>query len=305
MGPAERQGRHDRSSPVGPWPPSPRRRWNCTKPPTGWPETGDRRDLCGKAGELAPPTAKPISDMRGHVEYRKHLRAGVLGSSGTSTADCASRRAARELRDVRDVDLIQIVLGGQGRTINGETPCRKIFSNVSKKSHVSTTINGEPVEFLCENRQSLLEVLRDVLRLTGSKEGCNNGNCGACTVLLDGCRSIAAWCSASRPKAPRSRRSKALPTRAACTRFNSVFGKRRAAVRHLHARLYRGGQGAAGPQPQSDEHDIRFELAGNLCRCTGYDKIVRAVQAAAKVLQEGRPDKLWLRERNRSETNSN
>jgi carbon-monoxide dehydrogenase small subunit len=57
---------------------------------------------------------------------------------------------------------------------------------VSKKTHVTTTINGESAEFLCEPRQSLLEVLRDVLKLTGAKEGCNNGNCGACTVLMDG-----------------------------------------------------------------------------------------------------------------------
>ncbi|MBC7856356.1 MAG: 2Fe-2S iron-sulfur cluster binding domain-containing protein, partial [Pirellulaceae bacterium] len=57
---------------------------------------------------------------------------------------------------------------------------------MAKKTHVSTTVNGEPAEFLCEPRESLLEVLRDTLKLTGSKEGCNNGNCGACTVLLDG-----------------------------------------------------------------------------------------------------------------------
>ena len=57
---------------------------------------------------------------------------------------------------------------------------------MAKKIHITTTINGEPVEFLCEARQSLLEVLRDTLHLTGAKEGCNNGNCGACTVLLGG-----------------------------------------------------------------------------------------------------------------------
>src|SRR5688500_20045189 len=57
---------------------------------------------------------------------------------------------------------------------------------VSKKIHVTTTVNGESAEFLCEPRQSLLEILRDTLRLTGAKEGCNNGNCGACTVLMNG-----------------------------------------------------------------------------------------------------------------------
>src|SRR5437762_5954446 len=66
------------------------------------------------------------------------------------------------------------------------TNTEKRTNHVSKKHHVTTTINGEQVEFLCEARQSLLEVLRDVVRLTGAKEGCNNGNCGACTVLVDG-----------------------------------------------------------------------------------------------------------------------
>src|SRR5262245_27804368 len=63
---------------------------------------------------------------------------------------------------------------------------RRGTTSVSKKIHVTTTVNGEEVEFLCEARQSLLEVLRDTLHLTGAKEGCNNGNCGACTVMLNG-----------------------------------------------------------------------------------------------------------------------
>ena len=157
---------------------------------------------------------------------------------------------------------------------------------MSRKTHVSTTINGEAVEFLCEPRQSLLEVLRDVLHLTGSKEGCNNGNCGACTVLLDG-----------------------QPVDSCLVLGVEVDGASIVTIEglakdsHLHPVQQCFLEGAAlqcgictpgfivaakallDKNPQPSEHDIRFELAGNLCRCTGYDKIVRAVQAAA-ALQE-------------------
>jgi len=159
---------------------------------------------------------------------------------------------------------------------------------VAKKTHISTTINGEPVEFLCEPRHSLLEVLRDNLKLTGAKEGCNNGNCGACTVLIDGnpvdsCLVLA------------------VETEGA--EITTVEGLA-AADGHLHPVQECFLEGAAlqcgvctpgflmtakallERNPNPTEHDIRFEMAGNLCRCTGYDKIVRSVQAAAKQLAE-------------------
>lgn len=158
-----------------------------------------------------------------------------------------------------------------------------------KKSHVATTINGEAVEFLCEPRQSLLEVLRDTLHLTGAKEGCNNGNCGACTVILDGvpvnsCLVLGVEVEGSQ-----------------VTTIEGIAGDER-----LHplqqcfledAALQCGictpgfivaAKALLDRNPKPTEHDIRFELAGNLCRCTGYDKIIRAVQDAAAVLQENR-----------------
>jgi aerobic carbon-monoxide dehydrogenase small subunit len=157
---------------------------------------------------------------------------------------------------------------------------------VSKKHHVTTTINGESVEFLCEARQSLLEVLRDTLRLTGAKEGCNNGNCGACTVLVDG-----------------------QPVDSCLVLAVEVDGVEITTVEgiadsgHLHPIQQCFLEGAAlqcgvctpgfivaakallDRDPRPTEHQIRFELSGNLCRCTGYDKIVRAVQDAAARLQ--------------------
>lgn len=155
------------------------------------------------------------------------------------------------------------------------------------KTHVTTTINGEAVEFLCRPRQSLLEVLRDELSLTGCKEGCDNGNCGACTVLLNG--SPVDSCLV-------------LGVEAEGASIETIEGI--AHDGHLHPLQQCFLEGAAlqcgictpgfimtarallDKNPQPTEQEIRFGLAGNLCRCTGYDKIVRAVQAAAELKQE-------------------
>jgi len=150
------------------------------------------------------------------------------------------------------------------------------------KTHVQTTINGENVEFLCEPRQSLLECLRDILQLTGSKEGCNDGNCGACTVSMDG--RIVDSCLV-------------LGVEANGAVINTVEGI--ATPDGLHplqvsflenAALQCGictpgflvaSKALLEAEPNPSEHRIREWLAGNLCRCTGYDKIVRAVSAVA------------------------
>jgi carbon-monoxide dehydrogenase small subunit len=160
---------------------------------------------------------------------------------------------------------------------------------VSKKLHVTTTINGETVEFLCQPRQSLLEVLRETLGLTGAKEGCNNGNCGACTVLLNG-RPVDSCL--------------VLAVEVEGAKLETVEGIAKAG--HLHPVQQCFLEGAAlqcgictpgflvaakallERNPRPSEEDIRFQLAGNLCRCTGYDKIVRAVQAAAEQLAASR-----------------
>ena len=154
-----------------------------------------------------------------------------------------------------------------------------------KKAHIQTTVNAEPTEFLCENRQSLLEVLRDVLHLTGSKEGCNNGNCGACTVIMDGVPVNSCL---------------VLGVQAEGANITTIEGI--AEESHLHpiqqcfledAALQCGictpgfivtAKALLDKNPNPSEHEIRFELANNLCRCTGYDKIVRAVQHAAERL---------------------
>ena len=156
-----------------------------------------------------------------------------------------------------------------------------------KKTQVQTTVNGQPVEFLCEPRQSLLEVLRDNLGLTGTKEGCNDGNCGACTVEMDG--RIVPSCLV-------------LGVEAEGEQIVTIEGIALGSGLHEVQQAFLEGAalqcGVCTPgfimaakalleqNPNPTEHEIRFWLANNLCRCTGYDKIVRSVQAAACRLQQ-------------------
>jgi carbon-monoxide dehydrogenase small subunit len=151
------------------------------------------------------------------------------------------------------------------------------------KTHVQTRINGEDVEFLCEPRQSLLECLRDILGLTGTKEGCNDGNCGACTVNMDG--RIVDSCLV-------------LGVEAEGAEITTIEGI--ASPEGLHpiqqaflenAALQCGictpgfiisSKALLEAEPEPSEGRIRLWLAGNLCRCTGYDKIVRAVTDASE-----------------------
>ena len=150
------------------------------------------------------------------------------------------------------------------------------------KTHVQTRINGEDVDFLCEPRESLLECLRDVLRLTGTKEGCNDGNCGACTVNLDG--RIVDSCLVLGVEAGGKdiRTIEGVATPEGLHPIQQAFLENAA----LQCGICTPGfivatKALLDAEPNPSEHRIRLWLAGNLCRCTGYDKIVRAVQDAA------------------------
>ncbi len=150
------------------------------------------------------------------------------------------------------------------------------------KTHIQTRINGEEVDFLCEPRQSLLECLRDVIGLTGSKEGCNDGNCGACTVNLDG--RIVDSCLVLGVEAHGSEimTIEGVATPAGLHPIQQAFLENAA----LQCGICTPGFIVASKalleaEPNPSEQRIRLWLAGNLCRCTGYDKIVRAVMDAA------------------------
>ncbi len=146
------------------------------------------------------------------------------------------------------------------------------------KVHVQTRINGEDTEFLCEARQSLLEVLRDVLSLTGTKEGCNDGNCGACTVMFDG--RIVDSCCVLGVEA----QGKGMTTIEGVADASGLHPIQQAFLENaaLQCGICTPGFIVASKallekEPNPTEQRVREWLAGNLCRCTGYDKIVRAV----------------------------
>ena len=157
---------------------------------------------------------------------------------------------------------------------------------MADKIHVQTKINGYDVDFLCESRQSLLEVLRDVLNLTGSKEGCNDGNCGACTVTMDG-RIVETCCILGVEAA-----GKDIVTIEGVASPDGLHPVQQAFLEEaaLQCGICTPGfivsaKNLLEREPDADEARIRFWLAGNLCRCTGYDKIIRAVLKAGKVMR--------------------
>jgi carbon-monoxide dehydrogenase small subunit len=153
------------------------------------------------------------------------------------------------------------------------------------KVYVKTTINGEPKEFLVEPYQSLLETLRDIAELTGTKEGCNDGNCGACTVNFDG--RIVDSCLVLGVEA----HGKQIETVEGIAKPEGLHPLQQAFLEEaaLQCGICTPGFLVAAKallerEPKADEHRIRHWLAGNLCRCTGYDKIIRAVQKAGNNL---------------------
>ena len=156
------------------------------------------------------------------------------------------------------------------------------------KTYVRCVINGEDTEFLCEPRQSLLECLRDVLRLTGTKEGCNDGNCGACTIMLDD--RIVTSCLVLGVEA----NGKTITTIEGMSSPDRLHPVQQAFLEEaaLQCGICTPGfliasKALLDTNPNPTEEEIRFWLANNLCRCTGYDKIVRAVVKAGEKIREG------------------
>ncbi len=152
--------------------------------------------------------------------------------------------------------------------------------------HVETTINGDTVNFLCEPRQSLLECLRDVIGMTGTKEGCNDGNCGACTVMFDG--RIVTSCLVLAVEA----QGKDITTIEGIASAEGLHPVQQAFLENaaLQCGICTPGfivatKALLDREPDADEQRIRLWLAGNLCRCTGYDKIIRAVLDAEQKMK--------------------
>ena len=153
------------------------------------------------------------------------------------------------------------------------------------KMHVQTSINGEVVEFLCSPQQTLLDALREVVDRQGTKEGCGTGDCGACSVLLDNRLVCSCLVFAAEAQDAEVTTIEGIAGAGGLHPLQQQFLE--------HAALQCGictpgfivaAKALLDRDPNPDEETIRYWLAGNLCRCTGYDKIVRAVQGAAKQL---------------------
>ena len=161
---------------------------------------------------------------------------------------------------------------------------------MSRKRVVTCTINGHEEQFLCEPRQTLLGVLRDTLDMTGTKEGCSNGNCGACTVILNGrpvvsCLVLAVECEGSQVE---TIEGVAQPDKLAPVQ-NAFLENAALQCGICTPGIIMQTQALLKDNPNPTEAEIRFYLAGNLCRCTGYDKIVKAVQQTAQMQASCQP----------------
>lgn len=154
------------------------------------------------------------------------------------------------------------------------------------KIHVTATVNGDPVEFLADPRDSLLDCLRDQLALTGSKEGCGTGDCGACSVTLDGvlvCSCLVLGVEAQ---------GRSVATIEGMAQGETLHPLQRKFIEHAALQcgfctpgILMAAKALLEQNPDPTESELRFWLAGNLCRCTGYDKIIRAVMDAASEMR--------------------
>ncbi|GIQ78643.1 (2Fe-2S)-binding protein [Bradyrhizobium sp. RD5-C2] len=158
------------------------------------------------------------------------------------------------------------------------------------KLHVTTSVNGEPVEFLCEPYETMLDALRGQLGLTGSKEGCASGDCGACSITLDGRLVCSCLMLAAEAEGHEIRTIEGMAKGGELHPLQQKFLE--------HAALQCGictsgmlvaSEALLAKNSNPTEEEVRFWLAGNLCRCTGYDKIVRAVMETAVEMREMRP----------------
>ena len=156
------------------------------------------------------------------------------------------------------------------------------------KIHVTTTVNGDPAEFLAGPGVTLLDALRDELSLTGTKEGCGSGDCGACSVIVDG--RVVCSCLMLAPEAEGRR----IETIEGLAQGGQLHPLQQKFLEHAALQcgfctpgLLMASKALLDANPDPTETEVRYWLAGNLCRCTGYDKIIRAVlDAAAELRQE-------------------
>ena len=159
---------------------------------------------------------------------------------------------------------------------------------MAKKYHVTVTVNGDEYEYLCEPQQTLLDILRDELTLTGTKEGCATGDCGACTVMIDGVMVCSCLVLAVETNGAEVETIEGMANGDTLHPLQQKFLE----LNGTQCGICTPGILIAAREllkrnPDPTESEIRYWLAGNLCRCTGYDKVIRSVQAAAKEMRGG------------------
>ena len=243
-----------------------------------------RGDHHGSAGQPGRGGGTGPARPRGRTgHHREPARPGGPGPArgGGAGGLPADRRQARYHR---------VPHRRGGRADPADRPDRTGSSEgaLMAKHHIEATVNGDAVEFLCETEETLLDVLRDTLDLTGSKEGCSSGDCGACSVMLDGrlvCACLVLGCEVG------GRQIETIEGMAKGERLHPLQ------QRFLEAAALQCGICTPGflmasralleKTPNPTEHEVRFWLAGNLCRCTGYDKIVTAVLDTAAAMRRG------------------
>src|SRR3984893_7083038 len=157
------------------------------------------------------------------------------------------------------------------------------------KLHVSTTINGEPMEFLCEPNDTMLDALRGPLALTGSKEGCASGDCGACSIMLDDRLVCSCLMLSAEAEGRDIRTIEGMAQGEKLHPLQQKFLEMAAQQWGIRASgMLVASEALLAKNAEPSEEEVRFWLAGNLCRCTGYDKIVRAVlETAADMREQG------------------
>jgi carbon-monoxide dehydrogenase small subunit len=156
-----------------------------------------------------------------------------------------------------------------------------------KRNHVTCTINGDDIEFLCDADESLLDALRDEVGITGAKEGCGTGDCGACSVILNG--QLICACLAFAPEA----NGGTIETVEGMADGEKLHPLQTAFLEHAALQcgictpgFLMAAKALLEKNPEPTETEVRYAIAGNLCRCTGYDKIVRAILSAATQMKK-------------------